>query len=310
MYAQFSQLPLHCSNIQKHNCNHKPYENTNYLLQLLAIYVQTCVSCFNQSSTQIKYVRYFPPLHHQEALLSGVQGLRSEMRPGEGVCRWGKREGGVGGERGGRVGEPVLLELAQLAEAAAALGAAVRPLPGVDALMLVQAVEVAEPLLAEPAGVWPFARVDALVGLEAVEPAEPAAAHVAAVDLVRALPLRLHGGHVRVLHGSRCEAHAAAPAFTGRGRQLLGRDTQIADEGLQGGLLGVVLDLDSSPIFDLDPVLHHPDQTELVHVACWGPHLELKLGDVRLLLGLRHYTILLLQDSSIVLLSPHSGRIL
>lgn len=98
----------------------------------------------------------------------------------------GRRSG-----RGGRVFEPVLFELAQLAEAAATLSAAVRPLSRVDALVLVQTVQVAETLLAVAAGVRPLACVDALVRLQAVEAPEASAADVTAVHFVS----RLNGWH-------------------------------------------------------------------------------------------------------------------
>lgn len=132
---------------------------------------------------------WFRRLEHSDQ----IQRLGVEVWPGVGGCSREERERRVGGRssRGGRVLEPVFLELAQLAEAAAALGAAVRPLTRVDALVLVQTVQVAETLLAVAAGVRPLARVDALVRLQAVEAPEASAADVAAVHFVS----RLDGGH-------------------------------------------------------------------------------------------------------------------
>jgi hypothetical protein len=82
------------------------------------------------------------------------------------------------------VGQPVLLELAQLPETAATLGTAVGPLPSVDALVLMQTVQVAETLLAIPARIWPLTRVNALVCLQTVEATEAPATHVATMHLI------------------------------------------------------------------------------------------------------------------------------
>lgn len=119
-------------------------------------------------------------------LLDQVQGLGVEMRPGVGGCSREERESRVGrrSSGGGRVLEAVFLELAQLAEAAAALSTAVRPLTRVDALVLVQTVQVSEALLAVAAGVRTLARMDALVRLQAVEAPEATAADVTAVHFV------------------------------------------------------------------------------------------------------------------------------
>ena len=85
----------------------------------------------------------------------------------------------------------MLLELAQLAEAAATERTAVRPLARVDALVLMQTVQVTEAFLAVAAWVRSLACMDALVRLQAVEAPEASATNITAVHFVSAVPLDL-----------------------------------------------------------------------------------------------------------------------